>query len=355
MKKGVASLLVCLMSVQLCSAEERGWLHLEGVLPIKEEFYAKGPDQSDEVNRWLRPQKIPYPEDNALTSQRSALGKLLFFDVRLSKSDDIACATCHDPYLGWSDGKAKAIGHKNQKGRRNSPTILNSAYQTSFFWDGRASSLEEQALMPIASEVEMGMEVDELVDKLNTVEGYKKLFEAAYGERLISKENIAKALASFQRTVVSGEAPFDRWIKGDKTAMSPDAVEGFEHFRETGKCVKCHKGFNFTDQSFANIALGDPDLGVYELRKNLIWYSAFKTPTLRNVAKTAPYFHDGSVHTLEEAVHICGNGGRYKDIRRSPFFRDRGLTVAQTRKIVAFLEMLSSDDDEVSPPLEFPR
>ncbi len=305
---------------------------------------------------WLRPEYIPAPKDNPITEKKVELGKLLFFDTRLSKDNTISCATCHIPYNYWTDGRQKAVGIKGRAGKRNTPTIINSAYQTIFFWDGRASTLEEQALGPIENKDEMGLPLDELVKKLKNIDGYKKLFNEVFGNEGVTKQNIAKAIASFERTIVSQDTPFDKWIKGDEKAISKDAVEGFEIFINKGKCASCHNGFNFTNYSLNNIALGDDDIGAYIINKNPIWKGSFKTPTLRNVAKTAPYFHDGSVHTLEEAVFICGNGGRYKDIKgRSPFFRDRHLQIEEVRKVVKFLETLTEDRPSFIPPKEFPR
>lgn len=304
-------------------------------------------------DQWNRPADIPVPRENPMTPEGIALGKLLFFDKRLSRDDVVSCASCHNPYLGWTDGLPKAIGHA--KGRRNTPTLMNAAYQNSFFWDGRAKSLEEQALAPMKAKEEMNLSPDEVADKLRAIKGYVRLFEAAFPDEGLTKETISKAIASFERTIVSGNAPFDDWIQGKKEAMPQNAVEGFSLFVGKGKCAKCHGGFNFTLENLENIGLGDDDMGAYAVSGKKVWKGAFKTPTLREVDKTAPYFHDGSVHTLEEAVHVCGNGGRYKDASRSPFFRDRGITTDEMRKIVSFLEMLSSHNAFIDFPNEFPH
>ncbi len=295
------------------------------------------------IENWDIPKTIPYPKDNPLTKEKVALGKKLFFDPRLSRNNDISCSSCHNPKYGWSDAREKAIGDQNKTGRRNSPTIINSAYLNLFFHDGRASSLEEQALGPIESEVEMNIKIDQLVKKLKGIKEYQELFNKAFDDG-ITKENIAKALASFQRTVISKNTPFDRWIAGDKNAISEVAKEGFDIFLNKGRCHLCHSGFNFTNETFANIGLGDEeDLGLYEIskNKNIIWYGAFKTPTLREVEKTAPYFHNGSVKTLKEAVTICGNGGKKPVKIRSTFFRDRKLSEDEVDKVVEFLKTLS--------------
>lgn len=316
------------------------------------------PLSAKDLTHWQRPDAIPFPKNNPITKEKAALGKLLFFDKRVSISNTISCASCHNPKLGWSDGLRKAVGVEKREGRRNSPTIINSAYLNSFFADGRASSLEEQALGPIETEVEMDMPIDKLVKKLKNIKGYRELFAKAFGDEGITKDTILKAIASFERTIISPEAPFDKWVKGDKDAISDEAKEGFEIFIDKGRCASCHDGFNFTNESFNNVGLGDKnDLGVYEISKNKskIWYGAFKTPTLRDVEKSSPYFHDGSVKTLDEAVSICGNGGRKGVKIRSPFFRDRALDKKDTQKVVSFLKTLTSKSVKIKIPFTFPR
>ncbi len=308
------------------------------------------------INGWIQPKNIPVPEDNPLTKEKIELGKLLFFDKRLSANNDISCASCHDPKKGWSDGKAKAIGDQQKVGRRNSPTILNSAYLENFFHDGRADSLEQQALGPIEAEVEMNMPIDKLVKKLNNINGYKKLFGEAFGNEKITQENILKAIASFERTLVNSDTKFHQYITGDERALTQTEQIGFDIFLHEGRCNSCHNGFNFTNESFNNIGLGDTkDLGAYELQKNRLWYASFKTPTLINVQKTAPYFHDGSVQTLKEAVTICGNGGRKPVTSRSPFFRDRELSEEEVDFVVAFLKTLSTKELNITIPTIFPQ
>ena len=307
---------------------------------------------------WRQPIEIPQPKDNLITPQKVALGKILFFDPRLSKSDKTSCASCHDPKLGWSDGKPIAIGDENKVGRRNSPTVVNSAYLRSFFHDARASSLEEQASGPIESEVEMNMPMDVLVKKLQAIEGYRELFKEAFGDEGITKENIVKAIASFERVLITPKAPFDKWVDGDENAIDDEAKIGYSIFMNEGKCRSCHVGFNFTNEKMINIGLGDEkDLGMYEIaeKKSTIWYATFKTPTLRNIEKTAPYFHNGSVETLYEAVKICGNGGKKPVKSRSPFFRDRRLSDEEVSFVMAFLKTLTSPDIKVEIPTVFPQ
>lgn len=307
------------------------------------------------ANEWEPPKKMTYPIDNKSTPSRVELGKLLFFDKRLSASDDISCASCHQPKKGWASNNAKEIGTNGKKGFKNTPTIVNSGYQTSYLWNGSITSLEAQAIDPITAKHEMNMPINVLVKKLSSIEGYQILFEKAYPKEGITKKSIAKALATFERTIISNNTLFDKWIKDKPNiAFADKAKEGFDLFTGKGKCKSCHGGFNFSFGNFENIGLGNPDFKIKSKSKN-IWDNTFKVPTLREAAKTAPYFHDGSVHTLEESVHICGNAGRYKDAKRSPFFRDRNITMQEMHKIVAFIKTLSTEKNNFVEPINFPK
>ena len=317
-----------------------------------------------DMKKWLRPAEVPQPKDNKLSPDRVELGKLLYFDKRLSANGKINCATCHHPKRGWTDldPVSKAIGAG--RGPRNSPTVLNTGYQKRQFWDGRARTLEKQALGPIEADVEMNMPLEVLIPKLNKINGYTKLFKKAYPKSngKITKEYLAKAIASFERTVVSTIAPFDKYAMGNKKAISQDAVNGFEIFTNKAHCVDCHDSFNFTDGSFHNIGLNDgqlqgKELGRYLTKRRAAWYGVFKTPTLRDITKSGPYFHDGSVKTLTEATTICGNGGRYKNNvkNKSTYIIDRNLSNKEISQIVAFLKTLEGPDMKLKIPTKFPK
>ncbi len=318
---------------------------------------------TQDMKKWLRPLEVPQPMDNKLTSERVELGKLLYFDARLSSSEQFSCATCHSPKRGWTDLEpvSKALGAG--RGPRNSPTILNAGYQNRQFWDGRVKTLEEQALGPIEADVEMNMPLDELIAKLDKIDGYVKLFNQAYpSEGGITKITLAKAIASFERTVVSTIAPFDKYAMGDKKAISKKAVAGFDLFKGKAHCMDCHDNFNFSNGSFHNIGLNDgelqgKELGRYLTKQRAAWYGAFKTPTLRDVTKSAPYFHDGSVKTLEEATSICSSGGRYANgvKNKSTFMLDRKLSQTEIDKIVSFLKTLEGPDMKLEVPSKFPQ
>jgi len=319
---------------------------------------------SDAMKKWLRPTEVPQPKDNKLTPERIALGKLLYFDKRLSKDNTLSCATCHAPQRGWTDSvpTAKAVGFAGRVGPRNSPVVLNSAYQKHQFWDGRAKSLEQQALGPIEADVEMNMPLKELIPKLNNIKGYVSLFEKAYPGEGLTKTSLAKAIASFERTVVSTDAPFDKYIKGDKKAMSKEAQDGFALFKGKAHCMDCHDGWNFSDGSFQNIGLHDgalkgKELGRYNVKNRAAWYGVFKTPTLRDVTKSYPYFHDGSVKTLKEATVICSQGGRFENgvKNKSDVMINRELSSEEVDKIIAFMQALTGPDLAIKIPTKFPQ
>ena len=297
--------------------------------------------QSINKSEWSRPGEIPSPKDNPITPAKTALGKKLFFDPILSRGNNISCMTCHNPLKGWSDADKVAIGDKGRKGIRNTPTILNSAYQYVYFWDGRVKSLEEQALGPIESHVEMNLDPQEAVKRLQNDASYKDMFEEAFPKEGISTKTLAKALATFQRTIVSGKSRFDRFIAGDKSQLSAEEIKGFYTFVNKANCTVCHSGFHFSDQSFNNVGVNNQDLGRGKIKKRDIWKGAFKTPTLRNVENSSPYFHDGSIATLKDAVEFCARGGRDKNGTVSNVLIDKNLSEEEISEIVKFLHTLS--------------
>ena len=292
-------------------------------------------------SKWVRPAEIPCPKDNPMTEEKIALGKKLFFDPILSRANNISCMSCHDPVKGWSDSDKVATGDKGRKGPRNSPTILNSAYQYVYFWDGRAKSLEEQSLGPIASHVEMNLEPEVAIKKLQQNAIYVALFKKVFPQEGISKKTLAKALATFERSIVSGKSRFDKWIAGDKTQLDKAEIKGFRTFKIRANCTVCHDSFSFSDQSFNNIGINNDDEGRGAIKKRDFWHGAFKTPTLRNIANSAPYFHDGSVETLEDAVEFCARGDRDKNSTVSNILIDKKLNKDEIKEIVTFLHTLN--------------
>jgi len=300
---------------------------------------------------YLRPDTVPAPADNKVTPERVELGRALFFDPRLSGSNWISCATCHNPALGWSDGLPTAIGHGMKVLGRATPTILNTAYQRKQMWDGRFRSLEEQALGPIQAPGEMaGGDIKEVAAEIQSIPGYVAMFDKAYPGAGINKDTIAKAIASYERTVVSTEAPFDRWIKGDKNAISASAKRGFDLFEGKANCNACHMGFDFMDDGFHNIGLkGNQDVGRFAKLPLPLMKGAFKTPTLRDVTLTAPYMHNGMYRTLEEVVAHYNRGGDVK-ANLDPNMKPLNLSKREQADIVEFLETLTGPAMQVSVP-----
>ncbi len=297
---------------------------------------------------------VPVPMDNPSTAEKIELGKQLYFDKRLSADNTVACSSCHDPKMGWSNSDKTAVGVGGQRGGRSSPTVLNTAYQTFQFWDGRAKSLEQQAVGPIANPIEMNLPLDKAVEKIGAIKGYQEQFLKVFGQP-VSAENIGKAIAAFERTIVSGDAPFDRLRAGDESAMSLQAWEGMQLFFGKANCSSCHSGANFTDNGFHNIGVGftnpQPDIGRFEVSKMAGDKGAFKTPTLRDIARTGPYMHDGSLATLEEVVDYYDKGGTPNEFLDEELFPLK-LKAEQKAALVAFLKegLASKNYPDVEPP-----
>ncbi len=297
---------------------------------------------------WRLPAVPPHPEGNEPTAARVELGRKLFFDPRLSGDGNMSCASCHSPMLGWSDGLPTAKGFKSQVLGRATPTVVNTAFNSVQMWDGRKHSLEDQAMGPMEANVEMNSDLNKLFDFLNGNAGYRTLFGNAYPGEAISVATVSKAVASFERTLISNNAPFDRWIAGDRAAMTPDQVQGFALFVDPakGNCAACHSGPNFTDNSFHNLGLDssvkpDADAGRFAIRPVAVMKGAFKTPTVREAANTAPYFHDGSAKTLDDVVEHYRKGG-IRQASLSPEMKPLSLTPGEVRQLVAFVEALST-------------
>ncbi len=302
---------------------------------------------------YLRPDVAPSPKDNQPAIERTELGKKLFFDPRLSGSNWISCASCHNPGLGWSDGLPRAIGHGMGMLKRSTPTIVNVAFNNIQMWDGRFSTLEQQALGPIQEKGEMNQDLTELVQELSAIEGYRKEFDEAYPGEGIAPSTIAKALAAYERTILCGESSFDRWRKGEKDAVSESAKRGFGLFEGKAKCTTCHEGFNFTDNGFHNIgvkpASDEVDPGRFAVKKVAINKGAFKTPTLRDVALTAPYMHNGLYRTLEEVVDHYDRGGDVTE-NLSPNMTPLNLSAQEKADVVAFMKTLTGKPIQVALP-----
>ncbi len=326
---------------------------------------------------------VPVPADNPLTLEKAVLGKKLFEDRRFSADGTISCAHCHRPELAFQDGLAVSEGIGGRKGTRNAPTIINAAYYTTQFWDGRRPTLEAQSKDPFVNPIEHGLKNhDPIVGVVRSDPAYRRSFERAFGVKpaQITIDHVAQAIASFERTVVAGDSPFDRYLYGgDKNALSPAAVRGLAVFRGKGRCVSCHviesSTALFTDNDFHNLgvgferiadrlpeiiaafrkakATGKPvdeavlsqkalsELGRFAVTGDVSDLGKFKTSTLRNIALTAPYMHDGSLKTLEEVVDFYDRGG-FANPMLDGGIRPLGLTAQEKADLVAFLKSLTS-------------
>ncbi len=292
---------------------------------------------------------LPTPAENPLTPARVALGRELFFEKRLSRDDTISCASCHDPERAFTDEEPVAVGVEGQKGTRRTPRLINRAYGRSFFWDGRAATLEEQVLGPIANPIEMDLAVEDAVARLQSDLHYTAAFEAAF-DGAPTPERLSFALAAYVRTILSGDSPYDRYLAGDETALSEAQRRGLELFRGKAACTVCHVGPNLTDERFHNTGVGwangaYADDGRAAVSGDAADRGAFKTPPLREVAGAGPYMHDGSLETLDDVIEFYDEGGRENpnlDFDMQPL----NLTGREKKDLVAFLEALSGTIQE---------
>ena len=298
--------------------------------------------------------EMNYPSDNKWSKGKEELGKMLYFDPRLSGSNWISCATCHNPGLGWSDGLPRTIGNGQKELGRHAPTVINSGYFSLQMWDGRKKSLEDQATGPIGAEGEMNQDYGLLIKELEAIPGYVSLFDNVFGKSSITMNNIAKAIATFERSVVSKNSSYDKYWAGDKSTMSKSAVNGMNLFFGKAKCSICHNGPVFTDSGFHNIGVKaagplKEDLGRYNETKKDFDKGAFKTPGLRSISQSAPYMHNGSEATLEDVVAFYDRGGDVKE-NLSPFITPLGLTEQEKKDLVEFLKALDGEPINITYP-----
>lgn len=292
------------------------------------------------------------PPGNPQSSAKIHLGKELYFDTRLSADGTVSCATCHNPALGWSDEGPTSKGIRGQLGGRRAPPVSNAAYAPLQFWDGRSPSLEDQAKGPIQNPVEMGNTHQAMIQTIDTLAGYVEEFREVFGEGPITVDQVADAIAAFERTVVTTDSKFDRYARGDHQALSPLERQGLEVFNGKGHCTSCHWGPYFSDGRFHNLGVPakdpkNPDQGRYVITKDPRDMGAFKTPTVRDAARRAPYLHDGSEKTLESLVDFYDRGGG-RDPNLDPLMVPLGLTGHEKAALVAFIKSLDSLNPEVA-------
>jgi cytochrome c peroxidase len=311
---------------------------------------AVGAAHAETLSDYKRPLNIPFDGVAEYSPQLATLGKMLFFDPRLSGAKNMTCASCHNPSFGYESPVAGSVGAQNTTLGRNSPTVLNMAWVSPNFWDGRAATLEEQAAGPITADVEMNGKFHTIVADLKDVQDYVTWFEEVFPGEGITKDNILTALATYERTVVTGWSPFDRWVDGDQAAVSESAKRGFDLFVGKAMCSGCHTGWNFTDNQFHDIGLWTQDEGRGVLEPgNPQAKHAFKTPGLRNTAYRAPFMHNGSLATLEQVILHYESGG-VKRPSLSPLMKPLKLTDQEREDLIAFLHTLTADQQEASLP-----
>lgn len=361
---GVAALVVVAGLVSCSVVPGQGavpWEEANPIVPIPAPPLGIGTDEN-------QPAKLTdFPDPP--TPERVRLGRWLFFDKRLSADNTVACATCHRPENGFSEPTPGSTGIGGQKGGRKAPSFLNQAWAPlpHFFWDGRAASLEEQAGGPMINPIEMGNENhDVVVAKIAAIPSYPTYFQEAFGTEEVNIERITKAIADYERTRMSGNSAWDRWRAGDQNAVSNQVIKGHRLFFGNGFCNNCHLGQNLTDGKFHNLGVGwDPeakkfsDEGRFAVTNVLADKGAFKTPSLRDVSKRAPYMHDGSMKTLREVVEFYSKGGKpnpqlSRKIDRR-FAEQLDFTESQINALVKFMEALDGEGYQDTAPAAFPQ
>jgi cytochrome c peroxidase len=293
---------------------------------------------------------VPFPADDAFSERKRALGEALFHDKRLSIDGTFACATCHQRGLGFADGKAQGRGVPGRPLKRHTPTLWNLAWASPVFWDGRARRLEEQVAGPIESPDEMAQPVDAVVARLAADPATVRAFEEAFPDApRVDGTNLAKAIATYERTFVSPDTRFDRWIAGDERALAANEIAGFRLFTGKAQCVQCHSGFAFTDYAFHDIGLPGDDRGRGAVLRLEAADHAFKTPSLREIGRSAPYMHDGSLATLDEVLRHYAGGVVERPTVSHDVARGLKLSDRERADLIAFLGTLTSESEPALP------
>lgn len=300
---------------------------------------------------YLRPLTIPFEGVADYSPQLATLGKMLFFDPRLSGAQNMSCASCHNPSFGWEVPVAGAVGAQNTALGRQAPTVLNAAWMEHLFWDGRAADLEEQAAGPITAAAEMNGDFGTIVGRLSDVPEYQQWFTQLFPGKGVSPDTIVTAIATYERTIVAGWSPFDRWVEGAEDAIPETAKRGFLLFTGEAGCSSCHSGWNFTDNQFHDIGLPTDDVGRAALEPdNAMAQHAFKTPGLRNVMYRAPFMHNGSLADMSAVLRHYERGVVAR-ASLSPMLPPLALSDGQRADLIAFLEALTADQAEVPTPV----
>lgn len=374
-----AVLLTCFISCK--NASEKGYSEIEELREVYSQLDTKlwpAPHLDERVNKETFEDlgvlgEVQYPEDNPYSKAKKDLGKFLFFDARLSKTGQIACASCHNPELAWTDNSTRSFGHNRQTGKRNAMTIMNTAFAHKLFWDGRAESLEDQARFPIPDKVEMNSNLDIAVENITAVEAYKPLFKKAYGDDNVTLDRILKAIATFERGVKSPKSKFDKFITGKSSLFTDQEVEGLHLFRTKARCINCHNTSYFSDNRFHNdgqtlFGTKDEDFGRYYATGNIEDLGTFRTPSLREVSRTGPWMHHGHFPSLLDVIEYYNLGNpapiqkKYMGTPRdslipqtSPILQKLDLSKDEIESLIAFLKTLETRTNRVNLSLMPPN
>lgn len=325
---------------------------------------------------WQELKALPETDSKKYFSEiqkaEAILGKNLFFDPILSASNQISCSSCHNPQTSWADKNSVSIGHDHAGGKRNTPSLLNVAQRKLLFWDGRSATLEEQAKNPIEAHEEMAMNINKLPAKLNKIKAYKKLFKDAYGTDKITFDHVTRSLASFQRTITSRRSRFDRFLDGEYKQLSDEEIQGLHLFRTKARCINCHNGQFFTDESFHNIGLTYykreyQDLGRYNVTKDPNDVGKFRTPSLRDVMNTNPWMHNGLFDNIGGVLNMYNAGMQSVSATEAqkaadpmypvtdPLLKKLNLTKEEKNQVIAFLQSITATQYKMPRPEKLPR
>jgi cytochrome c peroxidase len=300
---------------------------------------------------YKRPRFTVFDDESSYKPQIVTLGKMLFFDPRLSKAKNMSCATCHNPSFGWESPVAKSIGAMNVKLKRHAPTVINLTEANHLIWVGSQLSLEKQIERPIINSQEMNNNFDDLVKRLRKIKSYNKWFRRYFPKQGLTEDTIIESLTTFVRILQSGRAPFDRWIEGDEAAISPQAKTGFELFNNKFGCANCHTGWSFSDHALHEVGSTNDETGsTNQDQLDSYLESGFKTSGLREISSRAPYMHNGAIETLEDVVDLYAEGSQRRDVRTS-LIKPFNATPEEKRALIAFLKTLTSDGQHFQTPM----
>lgn len=315
--------------------------------------------QVDSGVQWQEIKALPTPDSAYYASLKDpivTLGRTLFFDPRLSVSNQISCSSCHDPELAWTDGRSVSLGHDHQRGTRNTPALLNMAYFSRFFWDGRSRTLQQQAINPISTPHEMAMDLSKLIPKIRSIKGYGPLFLAAYDNDEVSMEGMLDALAAFEERIISLPGKLDDFLNGQHLALSDEELQGLHLFRTKARCFNCHHGAYLTDELFHRTGiehlLPGADSGRFLVSKNPADLGKFRTPSLRDVMRTGPWMHNGQLDEMDSIINLYNNGmPQPNGAGVDPLIKPLGLSDKEKLALKAFLNAISNKPYKITRPI----